>query len=189
MGFTTGGPRGVGAITSPFTPKADLGDVLAVLAARGGHLGGISESARDAVSGASLFEGLTCYNLTKDTLEVYDGSGWVVFWKGATTPGSVTPTAGSGFTLSANTLYTRNGFLLGNITWAKTSGTLGHADAVMTLPVGARPAHEYIVPGSMGPSPFQVGSVAVTAGGVATAITPPSGRTGGTFEFVMPIPL
>lgn len=76
MGFTTGGPRGVGVITSPFTPKSDMGEILAVIAARGAYLGGLTQAERDAISGAALFTGLSLFNTTSGSVEIYTGSGW-----------------------------------------------------------------------------------------------------------------
>lgn len=76
MGYTTGGPRGVGVITSPFTPKADMSEILAVVADRGGYLGGKTTAERDAISGASLFTGLMIFNTTTGGLESYSGTGW-----------------------------------------------------------------------------------------------------------------
>ena len=133
-------------------------------------------------------EGLRWFDTTTDKEYLYNGSGWVVAWAPETSPGSVVPSAGAGFTLSANGLYTRDGWLLGSIDWAKTSGTLSHADVVMTLPVGARPTNEYVVGGRMGPAPSQIGHLVVSSAGVVSALVPDSGRTSGTVEFVMPIP-
>lgn len=93
MGLTSGGPRGIGVMTSPFTPKADFTSVLAKLAARGGHLGGITQTERDAISGTSLFAGLTIFNTTSGNTEFYDGAAWkrnVSFRKFALARGGMT---------------------------------------------------------------------------------------------------
>lgn len=161
MGFTTGGPRGVGVITSPFTPKADLSDVLAVVAERGGHLGGISESARDAVSGASLFEGLTCYNTTADTLEVYDGSGWVVVWANDATWASPSLT-GSWVTFGGGLRGPSYRRRTGTVKLRGTvkSGGVGNANPIFTLPAGFRPSADeaFIVPANAGHADLRVDS-------------------------------
>lgn len=100
MGFTSGGPRGVGAVTSDFTPKADITAVLAEVAARGGYLGGATTAARDAISGASLFEGLMIYNTTVDRFEFYDGSGWKAVWQ----PVAVSARKGAVQSITASTM-------------------------------------------------------------------------------------
>ncbi|AXA95469.1 hypothetical protein [Microbacterium sp. PM5] len=102
---------------------------------------------------------------------------------------SVAPTAGAGFTLGSNTLFKRAGFLLGAIDFSKSTGTLSHSDVLMTLPVGSRPEFECVVQATMGPSPSQIVPLSVTPAGVVSALVPPSGRTGGTVKFNMPIPM
>lgn len=134
MGFTTGGPRGVGVITSPFTPKADMGEILAVVADRGGYLGAKSEAERDAISGSSLFVGLMLFNTDSDALEMYDGSGWEIVWHDWK---SYTPTTTnvSGGTLTGS--YCR----VGKLVTAKIRHTLAGAGVTgqpsYTMPVTA----------------------------------------------------
>lgn len=77
MALSSGGPRDVGVLPAGFTPIGDLTQILAVIAERGGYLGGQSEAFRDAISGAKLFTGIMLYNTDVEQLELFDGSGWV----------------------------------------------------------------------------------------------------------------
>jgi hypothetical protein len=138
---------------------------------------------------ASSFAGRLVSVADDGTLRLSDGVGWSIVHKKATAPGSVVPVAGAGFTLSNNGLYTRNGWVLGTIDWAKTSGTLGHADVVCTLPAGARPPHEYVIGFVGAPAPSQIGHLIVTPAGEVRALTPISGRTNGSLKLMIPIDL
>lgn len=141
MGYTTGGPRGVGAITSPFTPKADMGEILAVLAERGGHLGGITEAERDAISGDSLFAGLTVFTTDNGQVEVYTGSGWHVLDRVAA---SYTPTL-TGMTLGGGGSVTAEVGASGGVFWMTFDITLGSSpgftDPNISVPSWASHAH------------------------------------------------
>lgn len=133
-------------------------------------------------------DGAFAYRIDTATLYQRSGGQWVGIASKETARGSVTPIAGSGFTLTNNGLYTRSGFLLGSIDWAKGSA-LAHADILMTLPVGARPAEEYVVQATMGPSPSQIVPLNINTSGAVSALVPPSGRTSGTIKFFVPIPM
>jgi hypothetical protein len=129
-------------------------------------------------------------NTTTDSLSIWDGADDITVWRPPGAAGSITPVAGASFTLSSNLLYLRNGFLLGQITFARTSGTLTHGDTVMTLPVGARPDHDYSVGAlfTLAANPSLIDLVRVMTTGVVQIVTPPAGRTGGNVSFVLPIP-
>jgi len=189
MGYSTsGGPDGLGVFNNTPATTSDFNQVIAVIAMMGNTQKGVAAD-RDAISGDQLYPGLLFTYTDRALVQFYDGSGWVTLWKGATAVGSsVTPVAGSGFTLSNNALFTRNGFLLGTIDWAKTSGTLGHADVICTLPVGARPSSESSVITSGSPSPSYIFPLGVSTTGAVSALLPVSGRTGGTLRFNIPIP-
>lgn len=133
-------------------------------------------------------EGLSWYDTDLDAEFIHDGSGWVKAWTPQTAAGSVVPTAGAGFTLSNNTLYTRDGWLLGSIDYVKGVGALSHADVICTMPVGARPTNTCAVGGTMAPTPSQPYDVMITSAGVLQILVPPSGRTGGSLHFAVPIP-
>lgn len=184
---TSGGPKGLGQFNSTPTTQADFNKLLDLIAERGNFRVGLA-SDRASLTGGALYDGLKFYETDTDKTYQRVGGSWIAVNKGTTASGtSVTPVVGSGFTLSANALFTRAGFLLGTIDWAKTSGTLGHADVICTLPSGARPPFESSVITSGGPSPSYIFPLGVSTGGVVSALLPVSGRTGGTLRFTMPI--
>lgn len=190
MGYTaSGGPKGLGVFNNSPQTVADLNQLRDLIATVGNYRGTLTEAQRDAITGAALYTGLLVYNTTASKLQMYTGAGWSSVWSPATAVGtSVTPAAGTGFTLSNNQLYMRDGWLLGSIDWAKNSGTLSHGDGILTLPVGARPTHDSAVASIMTPAPAQFQQLAVTSAGVVTALSPVSGRTGGSIRFQLAIP-
>lgn len=112
MGYTsTGGPKGRGQFNNTPQTTADLNKGLELLATYGNYMGAVSESERDLISGAALYEGLMVYNETSGTLEIYDGSGWSGVY-GPTTAYSASP---SGLTLGNGTIsarYARQGSMV-----------------------------------------------------------------------------
>jgi hypothetical protein len=77
MGYSSsGGPKGLGTFNNTPTTTADL-QQLVTLIARMGNLRVETETNRDAINGAALYEGLHVYNLTTHQTEYYNGSGWV----------------------------------------------------------------------------------------------------------------
>ena len=190
MGYTaSGGPRGLGVFNTPPSTAADFNKLVELIGRVGNYRGPVTETERDAISGDELYEGLKVYNTTADALELYDGSGWVITWVPATSPGSVVPVAGSSVTLSNNELYTRDGWLLGTIDWSLSSGALSHGQTILTLPVGARPDHEYHAMVSASPSPSSLFQLVIESGGLVKANQPTSSRTAGRIAFTVPIPL
>lgn len=152
MGFTTGGPRGVGVITSPFTPKADMGDILGVLADRGGYLGGKTTAERDAISGASLFVGLMIYNTTTEQHEWFDGSGWVGGF-GASTALTYQSGTWSPHPVSPLRIYSKPGGMIGiDGGFQNAAGGTFNAGYAATrvgdIPVGLRPDRTYLLAAS-----------------------------------------
>lgn len=129
--------------------------------------------------------------VASDTGKIYQrrANAWVIIWAPATAPGSVSTTAGSGFTLSANTLFTRDGFLLGSIAWSRTAGTLAHADQILRLPTGARPTFSVNTGGLTTPSPAQAQEYTVSPDGWVSVLLPPAGRTAGEIRFTVPVGL
>ena len=138
-------------------------------------------------SNPPLKEGLIWYSTDTKKLWLRLVSSWIGLVPPEDTA-TITPTAGSGITLSNNNLYKRNGFLLGTIDWSKGSA-ISHADTILTLPTGSRPSHEYRVTTTGSPPPSGLFLFNVTADGVVSALLPPSGRTSGRISFVVPIPL
>lgn len=127
-------------------------------------------------------------NTTTDAVSFWDGASDIVMWRKPGAPGSVVPTAGASFSLSNNKLYLRNGWLVGSIDWTRTSGSLTHADIILTLPVGARPDTWAFAVTSGLPSTSQIFNLSVSVAGDVAALTPPSGRTSGEIRFAMPVP-
>lgn len=119
-------------------------------------------------------------------LDVYDNPTWV---SSPTAAGSVVPTAGANFNLSANGLYTRDGFLHGTIGWSRRAGVLAHADVILVLPPTARPQSAVNTGGIAGPAPAQFQDYAVSPEGAVSVLTPPNGRTSGEIRFNIPIRL
>lgn len=190
MGYSSsGGTKGRGVFNNSPSTTSDFNQLLTLLATYANHMGGITESARDAITGDALYEGLSCFNTDSGCLEVYDGSGWEVVWAPQTASGSVVPTTAGVYSVSENELFTRNGRLLGTIRWSMSSGSLAHGGVICTLPVGARPATQAMIVATGDPSPSQPFLMAVTTGGEVTALSPPSGRTNGKLHFEMAIPL
>jgi hypothetical protein len=99
--------------------------------------------------------------------------------------GSVPVVAGGLFTISNNKLFIRGGYLMGTVDWARTSGTLGHADQICTIT--APLIYELGQSCSAGPSPFYYFLVPLTAAGVVVAQSPPAGRTSGTLRILAPV--
>lgn len=189
MGYSSsGGPNGLGVITDSNTPLSDLTKLIELIG-RVGNMRVETTTTRDAISGGALYDGLGVYNTTLDAYQVYNGTGWVTVWAAAGAPGSITPTPAASYTLSSGALFLRNGFLLGSISFARTSGTLTHGEAVMTLPVGARPAHEYNTGAlfTLAANPSMMWQVRVQTTGVVQIVDPPAGRTGGVVSFVVPV--
>lgn len=151
-------------------------------------LGG-TEAERDGQP-AAMVRNSVLY-IASDSGKIYQrrANAWTLIWAPATSPGSVNPTAGSGFTLSANTLFTRDGFLLGSIAWSRSSGTLAHADVIMRLPAGARPTFSVNTGGLTAPSPAQFQEYTVSPDGAVSVLLPPAGRTTGEIRFTVPIGL
>lgn len=127
-------------------------------------------------------------NTTTDSASLFDGSDDITIWRPPGTPGSVVPTAGGSFTLGTNTLYLRNGFLIGTIVWTRTSGTLTHGDVILTLPVGARPEQQSYAITSGQQVTNAIFPVNVDTNGNVTANEPPASRTNGILRFAMPVP-
>lgn len=127
-------------------------------------------------------------NTTTDSASIWDGAADITIWRPPGSPGSVVPTAGGSFTLGTNTLYLRNGFLIGTVAWTRTSGTLAHGDTILTLPVGARPAQQSYAITSGLASVNAIFPVNVDTNGDVVANEPPTGRTQGILRFAMPVP-
>lgn len=81
MGYSSsGGPKGLGVVSSTPSTAADFNQVIALIAQMGNFRGSLTEAERDAISGAALYAGLLVFNSTVGTLEKYSGSGWDVIW-------------------------------------------------------------------------------------------------------------
>lgn len=81
MGISTsGGPKGLGTVLDSNTPLSDLTKIIELIARVGNFRGGMTEDARDDITGAALYEGLAVYNTDTEALELYDGAGWVPVW-------------------------------------------------------------------------------------------------------------
>lgn len=117
-------------------------------------------------------------------LDMYDNPTWV---SSPTAAGSVTPTAGANYNLSANGLYTRDGFLFGAIGFTRRSGVLAHGDVILTLPAAVAPDFSVNTSGITTPSPAQFQDFAVSPDGKVSVLLPPGGRTSGEIRFNIPI--
>lgn len=186
MADVTGAPLPTGA--SPFDVPGDLKDLA-------DHFGDPDQFERPTpgdLPATGNWPGRTMYVTSDGTTRLWTGSAWIITFKAATAPGSVTYTASSGFniTTSNNQMYTRDGWVLGTVDWTKTSGSLGHADQLFTLDAAFRPTHEYALETVAGPAPSLVASCfIIRPDGIISCLTPPSGRTTGSLKVRYPITL
>lgn len=189
MGYsTTDGPagKGLGSFNNTASTEADFDKVIDLIGQRGNLREGTTTE-RDALTSGQLYQGLHFFDKTTGILWVRGTSSWE-FLTAKKNSSTITPTAGANFSLSSNTLYTRAGWLLGTIDWTRTSGTLSHADVILTMPAGYGPAFDVPVGGSMGPSPFLMQQVLFrTATRDVFVLSPASGRTSGTIAFTAPL--
>lgn len=130
----SGGTKGLGQITSPYTPRADLNKILELL----GNVGNrrvVTTTERDALTGAMVYEGLEIFNLTTKQIEVYNGSGWSRVLRLAA---SYTPTWNN-FTVGpsvVDTMYQVDGrFCEGTVDVTLVSGWAMGSDVAMSLPI------------------------------------------------------
>lgn len=188
MSDVTGGTPPTNAST--FDAANDIADVYAHFGAQAQY--SVANAAALPASGNWVGRHL----MTEDTDAWYLCTALPGTWSKVTQPATVagstvTPTAGAGFTLSSNQLFVRNGWLMGTIVWNRTSGTLSHADVILTMPSGYGPLFDIPVGGSMGPSPFISGNTGLfrSATRDVQALSPEPGRTSGALSFAAPITL
>jgi hypothetical protein len=92
---TSGGPKGLGTFNTSPSTAADLNQLVTLIALMGNLRVGV-DSARTALSGGGLYDGLLWYSTDTDMLWAYNGSAWVrVFSSGspfAVSTGTITLT-------------------------------------------------------------------------------------------------
>lgn len=79
MGYSaSGGPKGLGTFNSTPQTVADLTKLVELIARMGNYRGAVTASERDLITGGALYNGLLIYNTTDGTVEIFNGSAWVV---------------------------------------------------------------------------------------------------------------
>lgn len=132
----SGGTKGLGQITSPYTPRADLNKILELL----GNVGNrrvVTTTERDDLTGAKVYEGLEIFNTTTKQIEIYNGSGWARVLRLAAqyTPVWANFTPGPSV---VDTLYQVVGrFCEGTVDVTLVAGWSMGSGVTMTLPVTA----------------------------------------------------
>lgn len=177
----TGGTKGLGQITSPYTPRADLNTILGLL----GQVGNrrvVTQSERDGLTGAKLYEGLEVFNTTTKQIEIYNGAGWARVLR---LPFQYTPTW-TNFTPGpsvVDTLYQTVGrFCEGTVDVTLAAGWSMGSNVEMSLPVApfapasGRPIGTAIYTDSG--SGFHKGRLMMSGSGTALLMWEP---TSGTF--------
>lgn len=136
MGYTSsGGPKGLGAVTDSNTPLSDFNQIIALIARVGGVQGG-TQTDRDAISGGALYRGLLFSYSDKDQVDRYDGTGWRMWDRSWT---AYTPTLTN---VSGSPTVTARYAVCAGVVSVKINIALGGANfgtgPLISLPVTAR---------------------------------------------------